>query len=234
MAGTSLNAPHPTIANLYPILIDSDGYILFAYCTGAPDSTTLTYQHGCILARTDSGTGTKALYENIGSTTTPNWNLMGDITAGEITLTNTHILVGNASAVAADVAVTGDITISNTGVTAIGARKVNGIMMTTGTGYFTVVGNTTTTGTEVNVFGTGGAPCNMTIKSVIALSMDSVVASVYLVNGISTVCTIAVTTAGTPVGATSLSNTAITASSAVTVSATNETNTLLLINFEVS
>lgn len=39
-------------------------------------------------------------------------------------LASAHIFVGNASAVATDRAVTGDITISNTGVTAIGTDKV--------------------------------------------------------------------------------------------------------------
>lgn len=39
-------------------------------------------------------------------------------------LSNTHILVGNASNQPADVAMSGDITITNTGVTAIGAGKV--------------------------------------------------------------------------------------------------------------
>ena len=39
-------------------------------------------------------------------------------------LTNGHIFVGNASNVATDVAMTGDITISNTGVTAIGAGVI--------------------------------------------------------------------------------------------------------------
>lgn len=39
-------------------------------------------------------------------------------------LTDAHILVGSAANVATDVAVTGDVTISNAGVTAIGAGKV--------------------------------------------------------------------------------------------------------------
>ena len=41
-----------------------------------------------------------------------------------IALADAHILVGDALGAAADVAVTGDVTISNTGVTAIGAAKV--------------------------------------------------------------------------------------------------------------
>lgn len=44
--------------------------------------------------------------------------------AGSESLTSGHIFVGNASNIAADVAMTGDITINNTGVTAIGAGKI--------------------------------------------------------------------------------------------------------------
>lgn len=44
-------------------------------------------------------------------------------------LTSAHILVGNGSNVATDVAMTGDVTISNAGVTAIGAGKVTNTML---------------------------------------------------------------------------------------------------------
>jgi len=41
------------------------------------------------------------------------------VSPGELALTNAHILVGNASNVAADVAVSGDVTIANTGAITI-------------------------------------------------------------------------------------------------------------------
>lgn len=47
------------------------------------------------------------------------------------TLTSAHLLVGNGSNVATDTAVTGDVTISNAGVTAIGAGKVANAMLAT-------------------------------------------------------------------------------------------------------
>lgn len=50
--------------------------------------------------------------------------------AGSITLTNTHILVGNASNVATDVAMSGDATLANTG--AISVTKTGGVSF----GYF--------------------------------------------------------------------------------------------------
>lgn len=45
------------------------------------------------------------------------------------TLTSAHLMVGNVSNVATDTAVTGDVTIGNTGVTAIGAGKVTEAMV---------------------------------------------------------------------------------------------------------
>ncbi len=52
-----------------------------------------------------------------------NWSLDAGSNTG-IALTNGHIFVGNASNLAADVAMTGDVTISNTGVTAIAAGVI--------------------------------------------------------------------------------------------------------------
>ena len=54
------------------------------------------------------------------------------VSPGEVALTDAHVLVGNASNVAADVAMSGDITISNAGVTAIGASKVTKTMLAAG------------------------------------------------------------------------------------------------------
>lgn len=50
--------------------------------------------------------------------------VVGVVIPGDIALPNTQILVGNASNVAAPVAMSGAITISNTGVTTIGANQV--------------------------------------------------------------------------------------------------------------
>ncbi len=46
-----------------------------------------------------------------------------------LTLTSAHLFVGNGSNVATDTAVTGDVTIDNTGLTAIGAGKVTQAMV---------------------------------------------------------------------------------------------------------
>lgn len=113
---------------------DASGLALSATCTGAPPTTAGTFAHGCQIIQTDSGTGTKATYENVGSSAVPSWNLMGDVTAGEITLATGSILVGTAGVAAAldaktsgrilvgsgttlaSVAVSGDATLSSAGV----------------------------------------------------------------------------------------------------------------------
>ena len=51
------------------------------------------------------------------------------VTPAKIPLTSAHLLVGNGSNVSADTAITGDVTISNAGVTAIGANKVLSTML---------------------------------------------------------------------------------------------------------
>lgn len=51
-------------------------------------------------------------------------NEAGNVSAGEITLANGSILIGNVSNVAAANAVSGDITLSNTGVAAIAAGVI--------------------------------------------------------------------------------------------------------------
>jgi hypothetical protein len=61
---------------------------------------------------------------------------------GSSTLTNTHIFVGNASNVATDVAMSGDTTISNTGVVTIGANKVTNAKLAKMSGH-TYKGNNT-------------------------------------------------------------------------------------------
>lgn len=59
-----------------------------------------------------------AFTDDIASQINDNFSSLSGSTAGG-TLTSAHILVGNGSNVATDVAVTGDVTITNAGVTAI-------------------------------------------------------------------------------------------------------------------
>ena len=66
-----------------------------------------------------------AVYTNTNTISSPTWSQVGTVAA----LTDGHIFVGDGSNLAADVAMTGDVTISDAGVTAIGAAKVTSAMM---------------------------------------------------------------------------------------------------------
>lgn len=66
-------------------------------------------------------------------------------------LTSAHILVGSAGNVATDVAVTGDITISNAGVTAIGANKVLDTMIRQSAGLSVIGRSANTTGNVADI-----------------------------------------------------------------------------------
>lgn len=89
---------------------------------------------------------------------------------GSTTLTNTHIFVGNASNVATDVAMSGDVGIANTGATTIQANAVSyskiqaaagqGLMGATGAGNFgliTLGTNLSMAGSVLNATGGGGS-----------------------------------------------------------------------------
>lgn len=97
---------------------------MFAKCVGTPPTTANVFEHGCLITQTDSGTGNPALYENTGSSAVPSWTLVAAPAPGTISLTNTHILVGNVSNVAADVALSGDATLANTGAMTIANNAI--------------------------------------------------------------------------------------------------------------
>lgn len=49
-----------------------------AKCIGAPPTTANVFGKGCIMTRTDVGTGVRSNYENTGTSTAPSWTLMGN------------------------------------------------------------------------------------------------------------------------------------------------------------
>lgn len=82
---------------------------------------------------TDNGDATKKLAFEVSGVTTGTTRTVtipnADGTLLYNALTSAHLFVGSAGNVATDVAVTGDVTISNAGVTAIGAGKVTNTML---------------------------------------------------------------------------------------------------------
>lgn len=86
--------------NPSPALTDFVGYVLSEQ-TGTLD-TTQTYQHGAIMLKTDSGTGQNALFQNVGSSSAPQWismlSSMGAIEASSINFIATETGATNAIA----------------------------------------------------------------------------------------------------------------------------------------
>lgn len=113
MAGTSLSAPHPTIANLYPVITDSlnSNHILLAYCTGTPDTTAGTYAHGALMIQRDSGTGANAVYQNTGSSAVPAWTLFDTGTGFALptTATDSSTTTGTSFGITANSVTTGTV-----------------------------------------------------------------------------------------------------------------------------
>lgn len=72
----------------------------------------------------DLGSDLLALIADYNLQVGPNKIAPGAVTPSSITLANDKILVGNSSGIATAVTMSGDITITNTGVTAIGAGKI--------------------------------------------------------------------------------------------------------------
>jgi len=169
MAGTNIKAQ--ISSTLFVREVDESGLALTAVCTGTPPTTAGIFQHGCLITQTDSGSGNKSVYENTGTTAVPVWDLVGSISAGEISLANGQILIGNASNIAAANAVTGDVTISNTGVTAIGAGKVLLAMLGAGITPSHIIKLAGTTA----AYGGGGTSNAFTVTGLLATDIVSAV-----------------------------------------------------------
>lgn len=98
------------------------GLVCFAVkiTTGAPTATAGKFIPGAIIANGVSG----VLYVNTGTTASPVWSVIDSNTSGLPALANGKIWAGNGSNVATAVTPSGDVTITNAGVMAIGAGKV--------------------------------------------------------------------------------------------------------------
>jgi hypothetical protein len=103
------------------------------------------------------------------STTAASWQ---DPTGGlSGTLTSAHILVGNGSNVATDVAVSGDASLSNTG--AVTVSKLNGVSVTNAPGTGQVLEATSTTAAAWTTFSSTAVPdADATTKGVVQLASD--------------------------------------------------------------
>jgi len=101
----------------------TDKLVSGAFYYGATTTTPADayFTKGAILVQATDG----VIYINTAADgVTPTWNSVGNITPSEITLADGKVLIGGVSGLAAAQSISGDITISNTGVAAIGSNKV--------------------------------------------------------------------------------------------------------------
>ncbi len=75
MAGTNYYTPISATCAIG--MTDLNNKAMTAICTGTPPTTANVFAHGCQIVQTDSGTGNEAIYQNIGSLASPNWQLLG-------------------------------------------------------------------------------------------------------------------------------------------------------------
>lgn len=212
--------------------------------SGAPATTAGIFQVGAFIQNIATG----VLYVNVGTTASPSWTIID--TASGLALTNGHIFVGNASNLPTDVAMSGDVTIANTGLTTIANDAVNttkianasvttakidnfavtGAKMITGVGYFTVAADTNGT-TPVDVIA-ATVPFACTITGVYLISEDTTAGNITLADTAGTVATIAKgTSAGVMVGATSLANTSVALGDTLTIVSSSAGNARVFITF---
>lgn len=158
MAGTNILAQ--VTSTLWIRETNTDGLALSAQCTGVPPTTANVFAKGCLIVQTDASSN--AVYENVGTSASPSWNLLGNTTPGEITLAENNLLQGNSSGVAAAVtsitlpkegARSVSVAASTTAATAGGAMGiVGGAGSTSGAG-----GAASVTGGVGGATGAGGA-----------------------------------------------------------------------------
>lgn len=156
------------------------GLILTGYCTGSPDTTADTYAHGATLIQTDSGTGSAAIYQNVGSSAVPSWQLM-DTAGTSLQLPEAATDATTTTGVSLDL--TQNAVTTGTGL----LQTMNGL--TTGKGHSithttavianggsllnlssTSVDTTTTTGALVNLSSTAGAASTQVLLTTTGLT----------------------------------------------------------------
>lgn len=103
-------------------LYDNSGNILLAAGTDKPADAGAGFAKGALFCDTNVGAGSSGLYENVGTTASCNFDAVAS--AADTALDDGKIMIGGADNVQHPFAVTGDITMTNGGVTTIGAKKV--------------------------------------------------------------------------------------------------------------
>lgn len=109
----------------------TDKFVSGAFYYGATTTTPTDayFTKGAILVQATDG----VIYINTAADgATPTWNSVGNVSPSEITLANGKVLIGGVSGLAAAQDISGDVTITNSGVAAIGSSKILKVMLATG------------------------------------------------------------------------------------------------------
>lgn len=99
---------------------DQDGKITRA--SGLTLPTGAGYSKGCLFFKTNAST--KAVYENVGTTASADFILLGDDDPSTVAIDHNEILVGNSDNEGASVPLSGDATIDDTGAMTIASSVI--------------------------------------------------------------------------------------------------------------
>jgi hypothetical protein len=134
------------------------------------------------------------------------------ISPGSIALADSHLLVGNASNLAADVALSGVLAITNLGVTSLNANAVTTASIANAQVSYAKLQNETTVTLLGNPTGSLAAPSEITLGSGLTFSGTTLVATGSGGTVTSITCTVLTCTPGTitTTGSIALPNTAVT------------------------
>lgn len=103
--------------------------------------------------------------------------LAGAVSPGKISLTDTHILVGNGSNIAADVAMSGDVAIADTGATTIQSNAITTSKINNAAVTYAKVQNVGASSLLGNPTGSPAAPSEITLGSGLSFSGTTLVSS---------------------------------------------------------
>lgn len=173
MAGCNTYNPISSTCNIGRT--DLTGLAVEAQCTGTPPTTANVFQHGCLITQTDSGTGTAALFQNVGSSAVPSWTLL-ETAAASLTLpvaaSDAATTTGTSMALTMSTLTSGNgVQVTGSGATlttgslftaTMGAAVTGAAFSGVTTGVYTglngilqLTANSATTGTIARINGTG-------------------------------------------------------------------------------
>jgi hypothetical protein len=145
---------------------DGDSKILLCTGTTVPTADSSGFAKGCLFIKTDAADGTKGLYENQGTTSESDFNLVGDISSAELSFTdgqfikdgsgNELLMFGVAASAVNYVKITNTATGSGPTISALGGDdNIDLNLFPKGTGSVSIIKTVATENEKVLVVGSG-------------------------------------------------------------------------------